>query len=72
MHACVEVTQLRDTHRNQIEMQVCTLQATDTQSHRWNLYVRGINGDDISHVIKKVRNPGECRSCGSNITNVLM
>lgn len=38
-------------------------QATETQSHRWNLYVRGINGDDISHVIKKVRRSATALRC---------
>ncbi|KAK9841046.1 hypothetical protein WJX81_007486 [Elliptochloris bilobata] len=28
--------------------------ATDTQTHRWNLYVRGANGEEITHVVKKV------------------
>ena len=34
------------------------LQAIETQTHRWHLYVRGINGDDISHIIKKARARG--------------
>ncbi|BDA40670.1 Protein AF-9 homolog [Coccomyxa sp. Obi] len=28
--------------------------ATETQSHKWYLYVRGLNGEDIGHIIKKV------------------
>ena len=28
-------------------------QATETQTHRWNLYVRGVNGEEITHVVKK-------------------
>ena len=30
-------------------------QATETQTHRWNLYVRGVNGEEITHVVKKAR-----------------
>ncbi|RYZ45647.1 MAG: hypothetical protein EOP49_24755 [Sphingobacteriales bacterium] len=30
-------------------------QATGTASHKWTVYVRGLNNEDLSHVIKKVR-----------------
>ncbi|KAK9916702.1 hypothetical protein WJX75_005963 [Coccomyxa subellipsoidea] len=28
--------------------------ATETQSHKWYLYVRGVSGEDIGHIVKKV------------------
>lgn len=31
------------------------VQATEYCSHKWTLYVRGPNGEDLSHFLKKVR-----------------
>jgi hypothetical protein len=31
-----------------------TRQATDAATHRWTVYVRGINNEDLSHLISKV------------------
>ena len=30
------------------------MQATETQSHKWYLYLRGLNNEDIGHIVKKV------------------
>lgn len=35
-------------------MSCCCMQATETQSHKWYLYLRGINNEDIGHIVKKV------------------
>lgn len=40
------------------------MQATPTQTHRWNLYVRGIDGMDISHIVKKVSMVALCMHGG--------
>lgn len=34
------------------------VQATETQSHKWYLYLRGLNNEDIGHIVKKVRPRG--------------
>ena len=33
---------------------VTHMQATETQSHKWYLYLRGLNNEDIGHIVKKV------------------
>lgn len=33
---------------------VC-LQQTDQKTHQWTVYVRSANGEDISHIVNKVR-----------------
>jgi hypothetical protein len=30
------------------------LQSTETATHRWCVYVRGVNHEDMSHVVQKV------------------
>ena len=43
------VIRVKTAHR-----QCSCMQATETQSHKWYLYLRGINNEDIGHVVKKV------------------
>ena len=47
-------------YASDVNAYLCSLllqQATETQTHRWNLYVRGANGEEITHIVKKAR-PG--------------
>ena len=46
------------------------MQATETQSHKWYLYLRGLNNEDIGHIVKKVNSHCFCvfgvQPCNAN------
>lgn len=33
---------------------VLNMQATEYHSHKWTLYVRSVNGQDLTHILSKV------------------
>ena len=48
------------------------LQATEFQSHKWTVYMRTPDGEDVQHIIKKVRARAQhaagARIMGSHLT----